>query len=286
MADLTQDISYIASEQFALNFPIIMASVSNYMKTEYNEGRLKDTNYATVQAQAIQSAIQACLTLTMQTDSQKAEVELQNAQTEVQKAEAEVRRSQVELQNAQTEVQKAQVLLVAAQTDNQKSQTNLQNIQAEVQNAQVHLVEAQTDNQRSQIALQNAQVSLVGAQTDNQRSQIDLQSAQAHMIIAQTAEIAPNAAKQRAVQDSQISQVAAETEYTYSKKVTMEQARIDNLLIEDLKAQMQQLGTVGAGGLVPSTNDFIAGNALRQAIADRAGAQISFSAGTNYTKAS
>jgi hypothetical protein len=38
--------------------------------------------------------------------------------------------------------------------------------------------------------------------------------------------------------------------------------------------------------LVPSTNDFEAGNALRQAIADRAGAFIKFTAGTNYTKAS
>ena len=193
MAGSTSDLSYIESGQFALNFPIVMAAVSNYMVTEYNEGRLKDVNYATVQAQAIQSAIQTTLTLTMQSDSQKNQAEL-----------------------------------VAAQRD---------------------------------------------------------------LTLAQVAEIAPNAAKQRAVQDAQIAQVGAETQYTNSKKTTMEQARIDNLLIEAEKAQMQQLATVGAGGLVPSTNDFDAGNKTRQAVYDRARSgdntlpAISFSAGTNYTKA-
>ena len=193
MAGSTSDLSYIESGQFALNFPIVMAAVSNYMVTEYNEGRLKDVNYATVQAQAIQSAIQTTLTLTMQSDSQKNQAEL-----------------------------------VAAQRD---------------------------------------------------------------LTLAQVAEIAPNAAKQRAVQDAQIAQVNAETQYTNSKKTTMEQARIDNLLIEAEKAQMQQLATVGAGGLVPSTNDFDAGNKTRQAVYDRARSGdntlpvISFSAGTNYTKA-
>ena len=193
MAGSTSDLSYIESGQFALNFPIVMAAVSNYMVTEYNEGRLRDVNYATVQAQAIQSAIQTTLTLTMQSDSQKNQAEL-----------------------------------VAAQRD---------------------------------------------------------------LTLAQVAEIAPNAAKQRAVQDAQIAQVNAETQYTNSKKTTMEQARIDNLLIEAEKAQMQQLATVGAGGLVPSTNDFDAGNKTRQAVYDRARSGdntlpvISFSAGTNYTKA-
>ena len=193
MAGSTSDLSYIESGQFALNFPIVMAAVSNYMVTEYNEGRLRDVNYATVQAQAIQSAIQTTLTLTMQSDNQKNQAEL-----------------------------------VAAQRD---------------------------------------------------------------LTLAQVAEIAPNAAKQRAVQDAQIAQVNAETQYTNSKKTTMEQARIDNLLIEAEKAQMQQLATVGAGGLVPSTNDFDAGNKTRQAVYDRARSGdntlpvISFSAGTNYTKA-
>ena len=193
MAGSTSDLSYTESEQFALNFPIVMAAVSNYMVTEYNEGRLKDVNYATVQAQAIQSAIQATLTLTMQSDSQK--------------------------------------------------------------------------------------------------NQADLIVSQKALTDAQANEVAPNAAKQRAVQDAQIAQVGAETIYTTAKKDTMIAARIDNLLIEAEKAQMQQLATVGAGGLVPSTNDFDAGNKTRQAVYDRAKSgdpslpSITFSVGTTYTKA-
>lgn len=197
MAGSTSDMSYTESEQFALNFPIVMKAVGDYMKTEYNEGRLKDVNYATVQAQAIQSAIQTCLTLTMQTDSQKAQVDLQNAQID--------------------------------------------------------------------------------------------------MIKAQTAEVSPNAIKQRAVQDAQIAQVSAEKDYTLAKIDIAQNSRIDNLLIEAEKAQMQQLATVGAGGLVPSTNDFVAANQSRQSVYDRAVAgalalgqtlpAVTFVAGTNYTKA-
>jgi hypothetical protein len=204
MAGSVNDLSYVESEQFALNFPLVMQAIADYMKTEYNEGRLKDVNYATVQAQAIQSAIQACLTLTMQTDSQQSQVKQQDAQT----------------------------TMIVAQTS---------------------------------------------------------------MVVAQTAEVAPNAAKQRAVQDSQIGQVNAERDYSLAKSDIAKNSRIDNLLIEAEKAQMQQLSVVGSGGLVPSTNDFVAGNNTRQSVYDRAVAgaaalgqtlpAISFSAGTTYTKA-
>ena len=185
------DLSHYQSRQFALNFPLVMAAVGDYMKTEYNEARLKDANYATVQAQAIQSAISTTLQLTMNSDSQK--------------------------------------------------------------------------------------------------NQADLVDAQRLMVLAQTAEISPNAIKQRAVQDAQIAQVAAEQALTTAKQQVMVDSRIDNLIIEDLKAQQQQLATVGAGGLVPSTNDFASANSLRQAVYDRARGvalgTITFSAGTNYVKA-
>ena len=57
------------------------------------------------------------------------------------------------------------------------------------------------------------------------------------MIVAQTGEIIPNAAKQREVQSAQINQMAAEALYTNSKKIVMEDSRIDNLALEALKAQ-------------------------------------------------
>jgi len=232
MPGSTSDLSYTESKQFALNFPVVMAAVSNYMKVEYDEGRLRDVNYATVQAQAIQSGIQATLTLVMQSDTQK----------------------------EQTNLIAQQALMVMAQT-------------AEI-----------APNAEKARAVQDAQITQIASETA-------LNAKQALMVVAQTAEIAPNAEKARAVQDAQIGQVAAETAYTNSKKTVMEQSRIDNLLIEAEKAQMQQLATVGAGGLVPSTNDFDAGNKTRQAVYDRARAgdgtlpPISFSAGTTYIKA-
>lgn len=118
-----------------------------------------------------------------------------------------------------------------------------------------------------------------GALIDSQKAMVDLQAA----------EIAPNGVKQRAVQDAQIAQLNAEVSYTASKEEVMEQSRIDNLALEALKAQQQNLATVGAGGLTPSTNDFAAANYMRQAVYDRARGQafpeITFVAGGSYVKA-
>ena len=73
----------------------------------------------------------------------------------------------------------------------------------------------------------------------------------------------------------------------------MELSRVDNLLLETLKAQMNNLSTVGVGGLTPSTTDFAAANSLRNAAYVRAqggvspGALpgISFTSGSSYIKA-
>lgn len=127
------------------------------------------------------------------------------------------------------------------------------------------------------------------AEVDNKIKQGALIDSQKAMVDLQAAEIAPNGVKQRAVQDAQIAQLNAETAYTASKETVMEESRIDNIAIEALKAQMQNLATVGAGGLTPSTNDFAAANYLRQAIYDRARGDslpiITFTAGGNYVKA-
>ena len=120
-------------------------------------------------------------------------------------------------------------------------------------------------------------------------AEIGMLESQKAMIQAQTVEISPNAIKTRAVQDAQIAQLTAEKDYTIAKEEVMEQSRIDNLALETLKAQMQNLATVGAGGLTPSTNDFGAANSLRSALYERARGvalpAITFTAGTTYVKA-
>ena len=70
----------MANPTFSSAFDEISGKVSAYMVTEYNEGRLKDTNYATVQAQAINAIIQGSLTMSMQTDTQAAQTALVTAQ--------------------------------------------------------------------------------------------------------------------------------------------------------------------------------------------------------------
>ncbi len=156
-----------------------------------------------------------------------------------------------------------------------------QQVLTEVQNTAIKTYE--------NTVLQPDQHNIALKQIDKSTKEATMLTSQNAMIVAQTTEIAPNAAKQRAVQDGQISQMTAEVNYTNSKKTVMEESRIDNLALEALKAQMSNLATVGAGGLTPSTTDFSAANELRKAIYERARGTslptITFTAGTAYTKA-
>ena len=201
----------MANPTFSAAFDEIGGKVSAYMVTEYNEGRLKDTNYATVQAQAINAIIQGSLTMSMQTDTQ------------------------------------------AAQT-----------------------------------ALVTAQKSLVD-------KQIETNEADRQIKLYQLATLLPDEhnknLKNQELVSAQILQQGAEKLYTEARTTVVTESRIDNLILEDLKSQDTKLGTIGAGGLVPSTNDFNSANALRQVVYDRAKnptgtlGDITFVAGTTYTKA-
>lgn len=201
----------MANPTFSAAFDEIGGKVSAYMITEYNEGRLKDTNYATVQAQAINAIIQGSLTMSMQTDTQA----------------------------AQTALVTAQKSLVDKQIE--------------------------TNEADRQIKLYQLATLLPDEHNKNLKNQ-DLVAAQ-------------------------ILQQGAEKLYTEARTVVVTESRIDNLILEDLKSQDTKLGTIGAGGLVPSTNDFNSANALRQVVYDRAKnptgtlGDITFVAGTTYTKA-
>ena len=201
----------MANPTFSDAFDEIGGKVSTYMVTEFNEGRLKDTNYATVQAQAINAIIQGSLTMSMQTDTQAAQTALVTAQKSLVD-------KQIETNEADRQIKLYQLTTLLPDEHNK----NLKNQE------------------------------LVSAQ---------------------------------------ILQQGAEKLYTEARTVVVTESRIDNLILEDLKSQDTKLGTIGAGGLVPSTNDFNSANALRQVVYDRAknptgtlGA-ITFVAGTTYTKA-
>ena len=201
----------MANPTFSAAFDEIGGKVSTYMITEYNEGRLKDTNYATVQAQAINAIIQGSLTMSMQTDTQIAQTALVTAQKSLVD-------KQIETNEADRQIKLYQLTTLLPDEHNK----NLKNQE------------------------------LVTAQ---------------------------------------ILQQGAEKLYTEARTVVVTESRIDNLILEDLKSQDTKLGTIGAGGLVPSTNDFNSANALRQVVYDRAKNptvtmdDITFVAGTSYVKA-
>ncbi len=135
-------------------------------------------------------------------------------------------------------------------------------------------------------------------QKATQMEDVDLAKASAEIIIGAMAQSMNAIETLKRVQliDAQIASEGAkklniegETAYTATKKNVTEESRIDNLVIEATKAQLQHLATVGAGGLIPSSHDFSAANSLRTAVYARAlGNQlpvVTFTAGTTYTKA-
>ena len=202
----------MANPTFSAAFDEIGGKVSAYMITEYNEGRLKDTNYATVQAQAINAIIQGSLTMSMQTDTQAAQTALVTAQKSLVD-------KQIETNEADRQIKLYQLTTLLPDEHNK----NIKNQE------------------------------LVAAQ---------------------------------------ILQQGAEKLYTEARTTVVTESRIDNLLLEDLKSQDSKLGTIGAGGLVPSTADFNTANTLRQAIYNRASKPnepldefVTFVAGTAYVKA-
>ena len=201
----------MANPTFSSAFDEIGGKVSTYMVKEYNEGRLKDTSYATVQSQAINAIIQGSLTMSMNTDTQAAQTALVTAQKSLVDKQIETNEA-----DRKIKIYQLDTLLPDEHNKNLKNQ--------------------------------------------------DLVSAQ-------------------------ILQQGAEKLYTEARTKVVTESRIDNLILEDLKSQDTKLGTIGAGGLVPSTNDFNSANALRQVVYDRAKnptgtlGDITFAAGTTYTKA-
>ena len=240
----------MANPTFSAAFDEIGGKVSAYMITEFNEGRLKDTNYATVQAQAINAIIQVALTMSMQTDTQA-------AQTEAIISDMLIKESQ-----------SAKDLLL--------------------KDEQIILTTNQGYTQIAQTAIVNAQKLLVD-------KQIETNEADRQIKLYQLATLLPDEhnknLKNQDLVSAQILQQGAEKLYTEARTTVVTESRIDNLILEDLKSQDTKLGTIGAGGLVPSTNDFNSANALRQVVYDRAKnptgtlGNITFVAGTTYTKA-
>jgi hypothetical protein len=63
--------------------------------------------------------------------------------------------------------------------------------------------------------------------------------------------------------EAQIAQQTNEANYTEARRRLALASRVDNLMLEAMKSQNDQIATVAAGGLVPHTKDFSAANAMR-----------------------
>lgn len=236
-------------------FDKLIMSVNENLKLQYDENRITAEGYGSAYASLIQSSMQTAIDYMLKKPEMEKRLDLLSEQiiTET-KQQAILTQNVINLQKQ---------ALILDQDRNIKEYENL--------------------------TLQLDQHNIALKQIDKAIKEATMLTSQNAMIVAQTSEIAPNAAKQRLVQDGQIAQMTSEVNYTNAKKIVMEESRIDNLALETLKAQSTNNATVGAGGLTPSTNDFAAANSLRSALYERARGGtlpgIIFTAGTAYTKA-
>lgn len=258
-------------------FDVLVKALNDNIQIQYESGRITGPDLARVYMGGLHTCITQAVTVFMQKP--------------VIEKELEIKSKQVELLNADLAIKNYENTVLQPDIhDMNLAQIGKINKDVEVSTAQIGVLNADKSIKTYEnTVLQPDQHNLALGQITKLASENAMLVTQEQMLMAQKNEIAPNAAKQRAVQDGQIAQMNAETAYTNSKQTVMVESRIDNLMLEALKAKLSHLSTVGAGGLTPSTNDFNTANSLISATYGRAKnyalPEITFAAGGAYTKA-
>ena len=258
-------------------FDVLVKALNDNIQIQYESGRITGPDLAKVYMGGLHTCITQAVTVFMQKP--------------VIEKELEIKAKQIELLNADLAIKQYENTVLQPDIhDMNLAQISKINKDVEVGTAQIGVLNADKSIKTYEnTVLQPDQHNLALGQITKLVSENAMLVTQEQMLMAQKNEIAANAAKQRAVQDGQIAQMNAETAYTNSKQNVMVESRIDNLMLETLKAKLSHLSTVGAGGLTPSTNDFNTANSLISASYGRAKnyplPEITFAAGGAYTKA-
>lgn len=196
-------------------------------------------------------------------------------------SEIAVKGSQKQMIDQQKLTEVQNTTLVINQGNDILKATDVKNKQIESMDIDNMIKAAQSDKdllvKAEDINLKIAQEGIINQQkltevqkTETEKAQTNMLQIQGMMVSEQSAQIAPNAEKQRAVQDAQIAQVQRETNYTLAKTDVMVKSRLDNLVIETSKMMQQKVMGLGNGQLVPSPNDFANEQILLQALYNRA----------------
>lgn len=258
-------------------FDVLVKALNDNIQIQYESGRITGPDLAKVYMGGLHTCITQAVTVFMQKP--------------VIEKELEIKAKQIELLDADLAIKQYENTVLQPDIhDMNLAQISKINKDVEVGTAQIGVLNADKSIKTYEnTVLQPDQHNLALGQITKLVSENAMLVTQEQMLMAQKNEIAANAAKQRAVQDGQIAQMNAETAYTNSKQTVMVESRIDNLMLEALKAKLSHLSTVGAGGLTPSTNDFNTANSLISATYGRAKnyalPEITFAAGGAYTKA-
>ena len=258
-------------------FDVLVKALNDNIQIQYESNRITGPDLAKVYMGGLHTCITQAVTIFMQKPLIEKDLEIKTKQSELLDIDKAIKSYE-------------NTVLQPDIHDMNLAQISKINKDVEVGTAQVGVLNAdKAIKTYENTVLQPDQHNLALGQITKLGKESAMLTTQEQMLMAQKNEIAANAAKQRAVQDGQIAQMNAETAYTNSKQTVMVESRIDNLMLEALKAKLSHLSTVGAGGLTPSTNDFNTANSLISATYGRAKnyalPEITFAAGGAYTKA-
>lgn len=154
-------------------FDAFMRSTKSHIAEEYNKGRIKGPEYATVYLSALNATADRALEFLLRKDEQFLKNKLIEVQVEQAELEKEKIQAEILLVNAQVDKVNAEVLLVQAQIEKMQQERDLIEAQKDKLRAEIVLISGQLDKIQAEVANIEANTALTGQQVTN--AQIEAQ---------------------------------------------------------------------------------------------------------------
>ena len=158
-------------------FDVLVRMVNENLKIQYDEGRIKATDYAEAYIAGLQTCITEAMKYIMQKDSLDADVQVKLAQKDIADEEAKLKAAQILTEQEEARLKAAQANAIPLQT---AKEIDLKQAQINTANEDKRLKAAQADSYPAQaaadLAVKTAQVELYNKQKagfdDNRRQKL------------------------------------------------------------------------------------------------------------------
>lgn len=241
LADLTQ----ITVEGMGA-FDVLMRANKAHLEQEFNKGRIKGAEYATVYLGSLQPVLQAALGFLLQKD--KTALEAQLIQQQILLAEAQVAKMTLEGQLVTAEIAKANASVLLVQAEVLKANAEKDRILAEITKLgkDSALIQAQAElaaQQKLNLAAEALNIPKQGALIDSNKAKVDSENL---LVIQQKANLtaqALNIPKEGLVLDG--TKCKLDAEYTLLTATITKTATENSLITQKIASEKAQISNTG-----------------------------------------